>query len=195
MFDVILGSVEQKSTFRSICVHFKTIFHANLKKMSYQGGRPRLEKSFPCAQNFFFSLTDDIFFICNLKVTKTAEMPIITCSLTKKLPKKYFVHISGYIPPCPSPSPATWSHKKKVSQEQCSTAPPETLSNCKYDALTEVCGNRKLFYCRLRNGVWHKFVMSIVAVPKHSGCFHLLPLEFSAQKLYHIFTFCNVKFL
>ena len=31
MFDVILVPGEHKSIFRSICVHFKTIFHINLK--------------------------------------------------------------------------------------------------------------------------------------------------------------------
>ena len=70
MFYVILGLGEQKSIFRSICVHFKIIFHTNLKKIAFTEGTPRLIKSFPCAENFFLSLTDDIFVICNLKVIK-----------------------------------------------------------------------------------------------------------------------------
>ena len=70
MFYVILGLGEQKSILRSICVHFKIIFHTNLKKMLLQGGTPRLIKSLPCAENFFLSLPDDIFVICNLKVIK-----------------------------------------------------------------------------------------------------------------------------
>ena len=57
---------------RSICVHFKSLFHANLKKIGRgtQGGTPILIKSLPCAENFFLSLTDDIFVIYNLKVIK-----------------------------------------------------------------------------------------------------------------------------
>ena len=68
------------------------------KKLAYQGGTPRLIKSFPCAENFFFSLTDDIFVICNLKVTKNNRNTYHNMHFDKKLPKKYLVHISGYIP-------------------------------------------------------------------------------------------------
>ena len=101
MFDVIFDSGEQKSIFRSICVNFKTIFHVNLKKLPYQGGTPRLRKSFPCAENFFFSLTDDIFVICNLKITKNNINTYHNMHCDKKLPKKkHLVYISGFIPRC-----------------------------------------------------------------------------------------------
>ena len=98
MFDVILGSGEQKFIFRSICVNFKILFHANLKKMVYQGGTPRLLKSLPCAENFFLILTNDIFVICDLKVIKNNRNTYHNINFDKKLPKKYSVHISGYIP-------------------------------------------------------------------------------------------------
>ena len=76
------------------------------KKLAYQGGTPRLIKSFPCAENFLFSLTDDIFVICNLKVTKNNRNTYHNMHFDKKLPKKYSVHISGYIP-C-SRHPVSW---------------------------------------------------------------------------------------
>ena len=66
--------------------------------MPYQGGTPRLIKSLPCAKNFFLSLTDDIFVICNLKVIKNNRNTYHNMHFDKKLPKKYSVHISGYIP-------------------------------------------------------------------------------------------------
>ena len=66
--------------------------------MPYLGGTPRLIKSFPCAENFFFSLTDDIFVICNLKVTKNNRNTYQNMHFHKKLPKKHLVHILGYIP-------------------------------------------------------------------------------------------------
>ena len=55
--------------------------------MPYQGGTPRLVKSLPCARNFFLSLTDDFFVICNLKVIKKTEISIITLIFTKSCQK------------------------------------------------------------------------------------------------------------
>ena len=55
-------------------------------------------KSLPCAENFFLSLTNDIFVICDLKVIKNNRNTYHTINFDKKLPKKYSVHISGYIP-------------------------------------------------------------------------------------------------
>ena len=96
MFDVILGSEEKKSQYLGAFVYIlRQYFRLISKKLAYQGGTPRLIKSFPCAENFFFSLTDDIFVICNLKVIKTNHHNM---HFDKKLPKKYLVHISGYIP-------------------------------------------------------------------------------------------------
>ena len=43
-------------------------------------------------------MTDDIFVICNLKVTKNNRNTYHNMHFDKKLPKKYLVHISGYIP-------------------------------------------------------------------------------------------------
>ena len=87
MFDVILGSDEKKPIFRCICVHFKTIFHTNFKKFALSGGTPRLIKSLPCAENFFKSLTDDFFVICNLKVSKNNNNTYHNMHFDKKLPK------------------------------------------------------------------------------------------------------------
>ena len=56
IFDVILGSGEQKSIFRSIFVHFKTIFHTNLKKMALSGGDTKVQKTPPMCRNFLFKL-------------------------------------------------------------------------------------------------------------------------------------------
>ena len=70
------------------------------KKFPYQGGTPRLIKTLPWAKNFFLSWTDDIFVICNLKVTKNNRNTYHNMHFDKKLPKKYSVHISGYIPMC-----------------------------------------------------------------------------------------------
>ena len=67
--------------------------------MPYQGGTPRLIKSLPCAKNFFFNLTNDIFVICNLKVIKNNKHTYDNMHFEKQLPKKCSVHISGYIPP------------------------------------------------------------------------------------------------
>ena len=41
-----------------------------------------------------------------------------------------------------------------------SSSPHKTLPNDKYDAPKEVCGERKLFYCLLRNEAKNKFLMS-----------------------------------
>ena len=68
------------------------------KNWPYQGGTPRLRKHLPCAEIFFLSLTDDIFIICNIKVIKTNRNTYHNMHFDKKLPKKYSVHISGYIP-------------------------------------------------------------------------------------------------
>ena len=62
--------------------------------MPYQGGTLGFIKSFPCAENFFLCLTEHIFVICNIKVLKTTEIPMITCILKKTWSKKY----SRYIP-------------------------------------------------------------------------------------------------
>ena len=70
MFDGILGSGRQNSIFRIIFVHFNIIFHSNLTNLALSGATQKLKKSLPCAENFFASLTDDIFIICNLKVSK-----------------------------------------------------------------------------------------------------------------------------
>ena len=78
------------------------------KKMVYQGGTPRLLKSLPCAENFFLSLTNDIFVIFDLKVIKNNRNTYHNINFDKKLPKKYSVHISGYIP----------SREKKLEGEE-----------------------------------------------------------------------------
>ena len=99
MFDVILGSGEQKSIFISIFVHFKTIFHTNLKNMALsEGGTLRLRKDLPYAKIFFLCLTDDILIKCNLQLIKNNRNTNYSMHFEKKLPKKDSVYISGYLP-------------------------------------------------------------------------------------------------
>ena len=72
------------------------------ENLPYQGGTPRLRKHLPCAKIFCLSLTNDIFIICHTKVIKINRNTYHNMHFDKKLPKKYSVHISGYIPyrPC-----------------------------------------------------------------------------------------------
>ena len=100
MFDVILGSGDQKSIFRSTVYILRKYFWLISKNLPHQGGTQRLIKSFPCAENIFFSLTDDIFVICYLKVTKNNKNTYHNKHFEKKLPKKYLVPISSYVPSC-----------------------------------------------------------------------------------------------
>ena len=67
------------------------------KKKSLSGGTPRLIKSLPCSENFFLSLTNDIFVICNLKVIKNDINTYHNINFDKKLSIKYSRHISGWL--------------------------------------------------------------------------------------------------
>ena len=51
IFDGILGSGEQKSIYRSICLHFKTIFHTNLFFKN-----AKINKIPPMCRKFLFKL-------------------------------------------------------------------------------------------------------------------------------------------
>ena len=98
MFDVILVQGSKSQYLGAFVYILKQYFMLISNNLPYQGGTPRLIKSFPCAKNFFFSLTDDIFVICNLKVTKNNRNTYHNEHFHNKLLKKYLVHISGYIP-------------------------------------------------------------------------------------------------
>ena len=68
--------------------------------MPYQGGTSRLIKFFPFAENFFLSLTNDIFVICNLKVIKNNRYTYDNIHFEKKVAKKCSVYISDFVTRC-----------------------------------------------------------------------------------------------
>ena len=98
MFDGILGSGRQNSIFRIIFVHFNIIFHSNLTNLALSGATQKLQKSLPCAENFFASLTDDIFIICNLKVSKNNRNTYRNMHFEKKIQKNV---LGTYFMLCP----------------------------------------------------------------------------------------------
>ena len=69
-----------------------------LKKNGLSGGDTKITKIPPMCQNFFLSFTNNIFVVCDLKVIKNNRNTYHNINFDKKLPKKYSVHISGYIP-------------------------------------------------------------------------------------------------
>ena len=69
--------------------------------MLYQGGTPRLMKLLPCAKNFFLSLTDYIFVICNLKLIKNTINTYENMRFEKKSCQKDAQYIFQAISPAP----------------------------------------------------------------------------------------------
>ena len=94
-FQIQVSNCQYLVAFLSI---LKPYFTSISKFCPYQGGTPRLRKSLPFVQNFFLSLTDDIFIICNLKLIKNNQKTCPNMHFKKKMPKKHSVQIPGYLP-------------------------------------------------------------------------------------------------
>ena len=87
MFHVSLGSGSKSQYLGAFVYILKQYFMLISKKLPYQGGTPSLIKCVHVLKISFFSLTDDIFVICNLKVSKNSRNTYHNMHVDKKMPK------------------------------------------------------------------------------------------------------------